>query len=206
MALLSKKKIRALKKDFKAGKIRIVELVKKHEVSRTTIYRLSREGKWERAKAEKPKSKGGRPEKYKEQYTEQTTALCMLGYTNKQLADFFGVNEETIYAWQRTKFEFSEALLAGREKAASKIAVSLFQRACGYSHDEEKIFCQDGEIIRAKTKKHYPPEVKAITLWLKNKYPELWRDDLNVKHGLPDGSPKKITIEFIDSDESPDSE
>lgn len=199
---LSQNKIKQLKKDFEAAEIPITELVKKHEVGRTTIYRLAAEHNWKgkqrnKPAVPKPKPEKGRPEKYNgKEHPAQATALCMLGFTNEQLASFFNVVEQTIYNWKKEHPEFLEALRNGREKGSAKVAVSLFQRACGYSHEDEKIFCQDGEIIRAKITKHYPPETKAIALWLKNKYPELWRDkqEIEASHEMKIG---KITEEDI---------
>lgn len=181
MVKLSPYKKRKLKKEFESRLYTTAELAKKYGISRPKIYRLATKGKWKNLKKENAKPKVGRPTKYKPEYCQQATALCMLGFTNEKLAQFFDVSEETIYDWQRTKKEFSEALLNGRDKASAKVAISLFQRACGYSHQEEKIFQHDGEIIRAETTKHYPPEVKAIALWLKNKFPDLWRDKQEIE-------------------------
>jgi transposase len=205
---LSKEIKEQLKADFEAGEIPVTEIAKKHEVSRSTILRLSEKLKWKRTKRKKqkvkpkpPKSKGGRPEKYKKEYAAQATALCMLGFTNKKLASFFNVVESRIYDWKKRHPEFRQALNAGRDKAGMKMAVSLFQRGIGYSHPEEKIFCQDGEIIRVKTTKHYPPEYKSMVMWLKNKYPDLWREKTDVAIGDPDGKPieTKYIVQFVES-------
>ena len=178
---LSKEQIEDLKKDFEAEEIPVTEIARKYGVGRTTVIRLAKNLKWKVRKKinlpqKKKKAQIGRPEKYKPEYAKQATALCLLGYTNEKLANFFNVMEETVTNWKKAHPEFLGALLEGREKAGTQVAVSLFQRAVGYSHPEEKIFCYEGEIITHKTTKHYPPEVKAMTLWLKNKFPELWRD------------------------------
>lgn len=39
----------------------------------------------------------GRPSKYRPELCEQGEKLCRLGATDKDLADFFEVNETTIY-------------------------------------------------------------------------------------------------------------
>jgi len=50
-----------------------------------------------RAKKGKPTGKpGGRPSGYREEFAEQARKLCRLGATDKELADFFGVDEATI--------------------------------------------------------------------------------------------------------------
>ena len=183
-------------------------------MSRTTIYRLAKEHNWKVGrKTTELKPKRGRPEKYKNEYLSQATALCMLGCTNEQLANFFNVVEETIYEWKRTKSDFSEALRAGREKGSAKVAVSLFQRCIGYNYQEEKTsYENDTEVSKVVTKKHSPPEIKAIALWLKNKHPDLWRDKQEIEHtdktiriGLPPLKRCKNVEEFnklVDSTDS----
>jgi len=57
----------------------------------------------------------------------------------------------------------------------------LAQRAAGYSVHIEKLYCSEGQIIRAQTVEHYPPEVGAIKLWLGNRRPDKWKDKQEVK-------------------------
>ena len=52
----------------------------------------------------------------------------------------------------------------------------MYQRACGYTHPEEQLFQFRGEVIRAKTTKHYPPDTEAAKFWLRNRHPGKWRD------------------------------
>ena len=44
------------------------------------------------------KTPEGRPSKYRPEYAEQAGKLALLGLTDKQLGDFFGVDERTIEA------------------------------------------------------------------------------------------------------------
>jgi hypothetical protein len=68
--------------------------------------------------------------------------------------------------------------------ADSQVAEKLFQRGMGYTHDEEKIFLYEGQPVRVQTKKHYPPDTQAASLWLRNRQPDKWRDrtDITVRH------------------------
>jgi len=120
--------------------------------------------------------KVGRPTAYKEEYAEQAEKFCMLGATTEELARLFGVATSTVSKWLVEIPEFSESVKKGRDIADANVGHRLYQRATGYSHPEEKIFCQDGEVIRAQTVKHYPPETTAAIFWLKNRRPDLWRD------------------------------
>ncbi|HXS93043.1 MAG TPA: hypothetical protein VN736_00470 [Candidatus Limnocylindrales bacterium] len=121
-------------------------------------------------------AKRGRPSKYREDFPSQATRFCRLGATNENLAELFEVTISTIGKWLSEIPEFSDAVKAGREIADAKVADALYHRAIGYTHESEEIFQYRGEVIRAKTKKHYPPDTAAAFIWLKNRRPDLWRD------------------------------
>lgn len=122
----------------------------------------------------------GRPTKYQEAYAGQAFKLCLLGATDVALANFFEVDEATIYRWKDRYPEFCEALKAGKFRADAEVANKLYQRALGYSHPEDKIFQYEGDPVIVPTMKHYPPDVKAAIMWLQNRQPELWRDKQEV--------------------------
>jgi DNA-binding XRE family transcriptional regulator len=100
----------------------------------------------------------------------------LLGATDADLAEFFEVSEQTINAWKKAHKGFLESLKAGKRLADAEVAERLFQRAMGYSHPEEKVFNNQGEIVTHQTTKHYPPDPTSMIFWLKNRDPERWRD------------------------------
>ncbi|MES1763769.1 hypothetical protein ACKWMU_12765, partial [Escherichia coli] len=57
-----------------------------------------------------------RPTKYQEAYAEQARKLCLLGYTDAELADFFEVSESTINKWKLDYPEFSESIKKGMNR------------------------------------------------------------------------------------------
>lgn len=123
---------------------------------------------------------------YKPEYAEQARKLCLLGATDKELADFFGVAESTINKWKADYPEFSESIKKGKDIADSDVADRLYQRAMGYSHDEEDIRAVsigDGisQIVKTPTVKHYPPDTTAAIFWLKNRQKGKWRDKQEVE-------------------------
>lgn len=128
------------------------------------------------------KNKGGRPTDYRDKHRKDVYKLCLLGATDDQLADFFGVAVSTISKWKTEHPRFLEALKDGKDRADAQVANSLFQRANGYSHPEEKIFYSESEIIRAETTKHYPPDPTSMIFWLKNRQRLKWRDRHEVDH------------------------
>lgn len=135
----------------------------------------------------------GRPTKYDPVYDEQAYKLCLLGATDAQIADFFGVTEQTVNNWKKAHPSFFESLKGGKIHADGQVSARLFERATGYSHDEDKIFCNAaGEVTRVATVKHYPPDSTAAIFWLKNRRPDLWRDRHEVTG--EDGGPLGILV------------
>lgn len=124
----------------------------------------------------------GRPTDYKPEYAEQAEKLCKLGATDIDLADFFEVSDRTIYRWQAKHPEFCQALKAGKQSADERVERSLYHKAVGYTFDSEKVFQFQGEIVRAATREHVPPDTTAMIFWLKNRRPEAWRDKHEVEH------------------------
>jgi hypothetical protein len=105
--------------------------------------------------------------------------LCLLGATNESIADILGVALSTFHLFKKIP-EFSDALNSGRDIADANVAVSLYQRACGYSHQDIHISNFQGEITQTPIVKHYAPDTGAAKLWLKNRQPDKWRERIEV--------------------------
>lgn len=141
-----------------------------------------------------------RPTSYKPEYAEQAEKLCKLGATDKELADFFGVDERTINRWKDTKPEFCQSLKTGKLLADANVAERLFQRAMGYSHEAVKIFPNGGPENGPQLVpfvEHYPPDTTAAIFWLKNRQPAKWRDKVVSENVGKDDGP--IQIEDVNS-------
>jgi DNA-binding XRE family transcriptional regulator len=137
-------------------------------------------------------SKVGRPTKYKAEYADQAYKLTLLGATDAQLADFFGVTEQTFNAWKKSHPEFLESITRGKDLADAEIAAALYHRAKGYSHPEDKIFNNNGQEMVVPTIKHYPPDTQAASLWLRNRQPGRWRDKQQVEHSVDNDLVRRI--------------
>lgn len=137
--------------------------------------------------ARKKAGKGGRPSKFSDEMCEQVTKLCRLGATDKELADFFNVSVPTIDTWKKQNPEFLGAVKKGKTEADANVSDRLYCRAMGYTHPEEKIFCQNGEVTRVSTTKHYPPDTMACIYWLNNRRRDDWRQrhEVTGKDGAP---------------------
>lgn len=115
--------------------------------------------------------------KYKEEYAEQTYKLCLLGATDKDLANFFNVTEQTINNWKNIHEDFFESIKKGKEIADAEIASKLYHRAKGYEHPEVITASFQGQITDTmEVVKHYAPDPTSMIFWLKNRQPKKWRD------------------------------
>lgn len=92
------------------------------------------------------------------------------------MAKIVGVTEQTFNNWKKSYPSFFESLKDWKAEADKKVERSLYERACGYFHPEEKIFTYEGGVIRADTIRHYPPDPTSMIFWLKNRQPDKWRD------------------------------
>lgn len=123
----------------------------------------------------------GRPSKF-EQVKDMLYKMASYGMTDKQMADVVGVSEQTVNNWKLKDPNFLESLKAEKEIADAKVERSLFERATGYSHAEDKIFNDNGTPLVVPTTKHYPPDTTAAIFWLKNRKPKEWRDKQDIEH------------------------
>lgn len=117
-----------------------------------------------------------RPSRFNDAITDTVRALYEKGKTDGQVAEIIGVSIRTLHYWKAKHPDFLHAIKDSKQVADDLVEASLFSRAVGYSHPEEKIFQHEGEIIRAETVKQYPPDPTAMIFWLKNRRPEEWRE------------------------------
>lgn len=128
--------------------------------------------------------KNGWPTKYLKEYEEQAYKLCLLGATDEEMGDFFGVDESTINRWKKKYEGFCASIKRGKIYADANVAESFYKRACGYEHPDVHISNYQGDITVTDIIKHYPPDTAAGFIWLKNRAG--WKDKQEVKHGVTD--------------------
>lgn len=117
--------------------------------------------------------------------------MSKLGATQKELAEFFGVDLSTLEGWVRKYPEFKAAVKAGGVVADMKVVQSLFKRAIGFEYIEEEFSAIEvnGQPVpmekmrRVKRiKKRLPPDVKAQVHWLKVRRKDLWNTSSEMIH------------------------
>ena len=143
-----------------------------------------------------------RPTKYQEAYAEQARKLCLLGYTDAELADFFEVSETTINNWKLEHSEFLESIKKGKSVADADVASSLFHRAMGYTAKEKREEKTADGFKEVDAEKHVPGDVTAMIFWLKNRQKDKWREKQDVNHTSDDGSmtPKAPVYNVVKSE------
>ena len=127
----------------------------------------------------------GRKEKFKSEYAQHAYNDALLGATDKEMSDMFGVSERTFNAWKGQHREFLESLKKGKALADANVASSLYRRAVGYDGKATKFATKDGKITDSvEYIEHYPPDVTAAIYWLKNRQPEFWRDKKEIENNV----------------------
>ena len=144
---------------------------------------------------EKDKDKGGRPTDYKASYNKTAYKLCLLGFTDKELAEHFDVAESTINEWKKKYPAFKRELNKGKKLADANVAEGLYKRATGYKWqevtyekvlDEETMYATPDTVVMAdayKKKivtKELPPDPGACISWLKNRQRDKWVDKIDI--------------------------
>ncbi|WP_099803126.1 terminase, partial [Pasteurella multocida] len=114
--------------------------------------------------------------KYKSEYVAQVKKLCLLGATDKDIANFFEVSESTLNNWKNEYPEFLESIKKGKMLADANVAERLYKRALGYEAPDVDIRVIENKIVETPLIKHYPPDPTSAIFWLKNRQPEKWRD------------------------------
>ena len=161
---------------------------------------MAKQGKV-KSKVEGRRSKdlGGRPSEFRKGFIERAYQYALLGATDRQMAEFFGVTEQTLNNWKRRHPRFFESIKKGKFEADAVIAQSLYHRAKGYEHPDVQINVSQGQVIKTALVKYYPPDTTAGIFWLKNRQPELWRDKASLEHTGKDGGP--VVIEEMSAEE-----
>jgi len=118
----------------------------------------------------------GRPTLFHPAMCEEAHNYCLLGATNDQLADFFGVSPSTIDNWIAGRRDFEAAVKSGRVIADAKVARGLYVRAVGYDRKVEREVIVGGELKPVTSTVHYPANVQACIFWLRNRRRQTWRD------------------------------
>jgi hypothetical protein len=116
-----------------------------------------------------------RPSTYRADYPQMALGYCLLGATNRQLAELFNVTPQTVDNWMNAHSEFAEAIEEGRTKADLFVAQSLYRRACGYTErirtvvrETRTVPGKEPIVVERETETavHVPADPTAAARWL----------------------------------------
>lgn len=126
----------------------------------------------------------GRNSEYDPSMNETARKLALLGMTNEEMAEFFGVHVSTFYRWQADNSGFREAVNEGKVIADANVADSLYRRATGEHVQMEKVVKNQatGEHQVIKYMAFVPGETSAAMNWLKNRQRGKWQDKIDHNH------------------------
>ncbi len=122
----------------------------------------------------------GRPSKYQAGFVAQAKKLAELGATDREVADFFEVDERTLNRWKHEHSDFCQSLKVGKDAADARVIQSLYRKAVGYEHDAVKIAVNaQGEVTQVPFIERHAPDTTAAIFWLKNRASADWRDKVD---------------------------
>lgn len=123
----------------------------------------------------------GRNSLYDPAMNDQAQKLALLGLTDVEMAEFFGVTVQTFYNWQKEHVAFFEAVQSGKVVADAEVATSLYKKATGITYEVERVFKgEDGKREVVKLSVYEPPDTGAMKLWLTNRRRKDWSDNVKV--------------------------
>ena len=135
----------------------------------------------------------GRPSSYEPRFADMAFKLCLLGATDAEMADIFGVTVATLNNWKDDHPEFFESLTRGKHEADAEVAHSLFKRATGYTAKKTVTATFEGVVSDVREVNEYVgPDTNAASLWLRNRQPGKWRDKQVVEHEVADSTADRI--------------
>jgi len=135
----------------------------------------------------------GRKSKYNKDFCETAYKLCLLGATDKDLADFFKVEEKTINNWKKDHIEFLQSINNGKEIADMEVAQSLYRGAIDRTIPKQQaikvkeIIYENGKKVAEKERVEIveleeviPSDFRNAQFWLRNRKSDKWRDKQDV--------------------------
>jgi len=147
----------------------------------------AKKAKAKNGKKAETKPKAGAPTKYHKRFNEEVFKLCLLGATDKEIADFFYIRESTLNNWKKKYPEFMESMRGGKDDADANVAKSLYESAIGFKIKKDVLIKVKIGKGKEKVEVHSvedqePPDYRSISFWLRNRQPDKFREKVDVEH------------------------
>ena len=137
--------------------------------------------------------------------------LATAGATDQEMADEFGVNVKTLYAWRAANPNFHAACKLGKEMPNARVEGVTFTMTQGFRYTEQQaIKVKTGEhteeVEIVEVEKFMPPDRTMLVMWLKNR--NGWRDTYdsrmkvegNIEHNHThtiEADPRRLAIALL---------
>ncbi len=123
----------------------------------------------------------GRDSLYDPSMNDMARKLALLGLTDREMAEFFGVTERTLNNWKNEHPAFFQSLNEGKTIADANVADSLYRRATGeVVFIEKRVKNDDGHYEIIRLSQQVPADPGAAKLWLTNRRGQNWRESKDV--------------------------
>jgi hypothetical protein len=109
--------------------------------------------------------------------------LAGYGLAETEIADILGVKEKQFCRVLKKYRVLKDAVEQGRKRASMNVVESLYKKATGFVCEVAIYTKHKGEATAHTASKYYPPDMKAITFWLKNRMPMEWREKIDQQKG-----------------------
>jgi hypothetical protein len=107
--------------------------------------------------------------------------LALLGLTDEEMANFFGIHVRTFHRWKEEYPAFCHSLNEGKTIADANVADSLYRRATGeVVFVEKRVRNKDGDYEIVRLSQQVPADPGAAKLWLTNRRGQNWRESKDV--------------------------
>jgi hypothetical protein len=119
--------------------------------------------------------------------------LAGYGLNEKEIASVYNVTVKQFCKAQRRNKLLLEAMERGKNVAAKLVMEALFRRATGFENREIDYTKHQGKIHASPVVKFYPPDMRAIEFWLKNRVPLKWKEKVDYDLSLKEEEFQKLS-------------
>ncbi len=120
------------------------------------------------------RGKPGPKSTFKPEIALKAYKMALYGMTEKEMMAILNVSANTWEKWKRDHPILKEKLEKGKLPADTEVASALYKRCTGFFVDDTYITVIKGQIVTVPIKKYFPPDTKAIQMWLSNRSKGRW--------------------------------
>lgn len=127
----------------------------------------------------------GRPTKYTKDMAKRAALCARRGFTHPEICQVLAISRDTFWRWRLKYPGFEKALTIPVQQANARVVRSLYERATGHTRVTEQVVMEkNGDTSEARVIQvaiTEAPETAAMSLWLRNRLPQEWRDKVEVE-------------------------